>query len=42
MLINLDSCLPARKALEQALQEEAESDDDTDDKFLNLEDTEGS
>lgn len=31
----------ARKALELALQEDIESDDDADDKFLNLEDTEG-
>lgn len=34
-------CQLARKALEQAVQEDAESDDEIDDKFLNLEDGEG-
>jgi len=37
---DLPKAIEARKALEQALQEEAESDDEIDDKFLNLEDTE--
>ncbi|KAF9451856.1 ARM repeat-containing protein [Macrolepiota fuliginosa MF-IS2] len=37
---DLPKAIEARKALEQALQEEVDSDDEADDKFLNLEDTE--